>query len=80
MKPRTYNVLVIREDRSEAGAKIQGDYIMANSKRGSAYSLELPAYKNDVLQALSEERWPCLAWTPRTRSRSYAAASRTRAR
>lgn len=54
MKPRTYNVLVIREDRSEGGAKIEGDYIMASSKRGSAYSLELPAYKNDVLQALSE--------------------------
>jgi len=54
MKPRTYNVLVIREDRSNAGAVIQGDYIIANSKRGSAYSLELPAYKNDVLQALSE--------------------------
>ena len=39
MRRRTYHVLVIRED---------------NNDKGQTYSIELPAYENDILHALSE--------------------------
>ena len=62
IKPRTYHVTVIREDvtsddqryssANSSGGK--GVAYMSSMQRGSATSLELPAYKNDVLEALSQ--------------------------
>jgi len=58
LEPRKYEVLVIREDRSEPKLRrkeeLGGDLILGGGKRGEAYALELPAYQNDVLHALSE--------------------------
>jgi protein involved in polysaccharide export with SLBB domain len=48
MRPRTYHVLVIRQ---EAGTAL-GDNI-APVKQGTGQSLDLPAYENDVLNALA---------------------------
>ena len=65
MQPRTYHVLVVRED---GGSFQQGQGQNANfgvgygsnfqivpgsTHRGSGFTLELPAYKNDVLEALT---------------------------
>ncbi len=63
IKRRTYHVTVIREDiaaddmrsttiSSTMGGKGAG--YMAGMSRGTATSLELPAYRNDVLEALSQ--------------------------
>ena len=52
MKPRTYQVTVIREDRSVLSMGMNGA-ILGNAKRGMSYSVELCAYENDVLHALS---------------------------
>lgn len=58
MKQRTYHVLVIREDRTEPRIRregeIGGNLILGGGKRGEAFALELDAYHNDVLHALSE--------------------------
>lgn len=62
IKPRTYHVTVIREDvtsddqrySSSAANGGKGVAYMSSMQRGSATSLELPAYKNDVLEALSQ--------------------------
>lgn len=63
IKARTYHVTVIREDvtsddqRSSAAnsaANNKGAAYMAGIARGTATSLELPAYRNDVLEALSQ--------------------------
>ncbi len=62
IKPRTYHVTVIREDvtsddmRTTASAysNNKGAAYMAGIARGTATSLELPAYRNDVLEALSQ--------------------------
>lgn len=56
MHRRTYRVLVIREDATtkhyrEVGA--QG-MLVGSAKRGETYVVELPAYENDILHALSE--------------------------
>lgn len=56
IKPRTYQVTVIREDRSGPGvarADAAGSLVLGNPKRGTTYTVELPAYENDVLHALS---------------------------
>jgi protein involved in polysaccharide export with SLBB domain len=51
MKPRTYQVLVVRQD---SGALTVGQTgAIGQTKRGTGYSLDLPAYKNDVLNALA---------------------------
>lgn len=65
MQPRTYHVLVVRED---GGSYQQGQGQNANfgvgygasfqivpgsTHRGSGFTLELPAYKNDVLEAVT---------------------------
>src|SRR5262249_19686989 len=47
MRPRTYKVLVVREE----GGTGEGDKI---TKRGTGHAIDLPAYENDVLHALSE--------------------------
>lgn len=60
IKSRTYHVTVIREDitaddqRTTAVAANKGAAYMAGMSRGTATSLELPAYRNDVLEALSQ--------------------------
>ncbi len=67
IKKRTINVCVIREDLSLAvdpsrtsgsttqmtSARGTGETYFGNIGRGSAVSLELPMYKNDILEALS---------------------------
>ncbi len=63
IKPRTYHVTVIREDvtsddmrstASSSASTSRGAAYMAGIARGTATSLELPAYRNDVLEALSQ--------------------------
>ena len=58
IKPRTYHVLVIRED-SRLGSVNQafygkGELLLGSGNRGETYALELAAYENDVLHALAE--------------------------
>ena len=56
MKRRTYNVLVIREDGSDTKqtALRRGETFLEDEIRSESFSIELPAYENDVLHALSE--------------------------
>ncbi len=62
IKRRTYHVTVIREDiaaddmraTNNSLATGKGAAYMAGMNRGTATSLELPAYRNDVLEALSQ--------------------------
>jgi protein involved in polysaccharide export with SLBB domain len=51
MQPRKYHVLVIRQDAG--GITSEAGYFIGASRRGAGYSLELQAYKNDVLNALA---------------------------
>lgn len=60
IRKRTYHVCVIREDVELNGqqmktptGKNEGEGYFGGISRGSAVSLELPAYKNDLLEALS---------------------------
>jgi protein involved in polysaccharide export with SLBB domain len=62
IKPRTYHVTVIREDvtgedqrysSSGGGGANKGASYMGGIARGTAKTLELPAYRNDILEALS---------------------------
>ena len=58
MQRRTYNVLVIREDgatsnRGQASLNRNSIYL-DESLQTESFSIELPAYENDVLHALSE--------------------------
>ena len=60
IKPRTYHVTVIREDvtgedlrSSSGGVANRGASYMGSIARGTAKTLELPAYRNDILEALS---------------------------
>ena len=55
IKPRTYHVLVVREDiRQTAQLGGEGELLLGSGKRGETYALELAAYENDVLHALAE--------------------------
>ncbi|HUT12956.1 MAG TPA: polysaccharide biosynthesis/export family protein [Thermoguttaceae bacterium] len=67
MKARIYRVLVVREDRTGSGWSGSGASGMYGGgygnrqnlgldvqRRGMTYSVELPAYQNDVLHALAE--------------------------
>jgi protein involved in polysaccharide export with SLBB domain len=57
MRKRTYQILVIREDSSSAQASASGEAGIAGTglvKRGSARAIDLKAYENDVLHALTE--------------------------
>jgi len=59
MRPRTYSILVVREDTSTVGfAGGQGpggrNQVLGSTKRGATQLVELKAYENDVLHALSE--------------------------
>ena len=53
VRPRTVHVVVMRQE-SVGGATIIEDNILINQKRGTGYELDLPAYKNDVLNALAQ--------------------------
>jgi protein involved in polysaccharide export with SLBB domain len=60
IKARTYHVTVIREDvisddqRYSVGSSVnKGASYMGGVARGTAKTLELPAYRNDILEALS---------------------------
>ena len=52
IQPRTYRVLVMRQE-SIGGATIIENDIVTNQRRGTGHQLELQAYENDVLTALS---------------------------
>lgn len=56
MKPRTYHVLVIREDTGTNPnvRNLEELLTLGTTKRGQTYAIDLPAYENDVLHALSE--------------------------
>ena len=57
MKRRTYNVLVIREDGSSGNSNnnIRRNEVFVDDEISSeSFSIELPAYENDVRHALSE--------------------------
>lgn len=56
MKRRTYQVMVIREDSRESFASGggRGAIVLSGNRRGSAVVLNLPAYENDLLHALTE--------------------------
>ena len=57
MKRRTYNVLVIREDGSSGNSNnnIRRNEVFVDDEiKSESFSIELPAYENDVLHALSE--------------------------
>ena len=56
MKPRTYNVLVIREDivGRSVGSLNRNDIFLDDVQQTESFSIELDAYENDVLHALSE--------------------------
>lgn len=61
MQPRTYQVLVVREDSGNPGASVGGQSgsfgsVVINNlgtRASNGYSLTLSAYENDVLNALS---------------------------
>jgi len=52
IQPRTYHVVVMRQE-SIGGATLIENNFVRNQKRGTGHELELPAYKNDVLNALA---------------------------
>ena len=57
MKRRTYNILVIREDLvngSTSSSIRDNETFIEDSIQTQSFSIELPAYENDVLHALSE--------------------------
>ena len=57
IRPRTYQVLVVREDSTTPTFRRgsgEGELILGSGKRGATYAVDLPAYENDVLHALSE--------------------------
>jgi protein involved in polysaccharide export with SLBB domain len=51
MRPRQYQVLVVRED--SGGLIVGPGGALGNTKRGTGAVVELPAYQNDVLNALT---------------------------
>jgi protein involved in polysaccharide export with SLBB domain len=51
VRPRTYNILVIRED--SGGLTVGEAGLISSTKRGTGFTIELPAYENDVGTALA---------------------------
>ncbi len=57
MRRRTYNILVIREDLATGNTTNSirdNETFLGDSLQTESFSIELPAYENDVLHALSE--------------------------
>jgi protein involved in polysaccharide export with SLBB domain len=52
LRPRQYSVLVIRED--SGGLTIGSNGVIGSTKRGTGSVVDLPAYENDVLNALAQ--------------------------
>jgi len=52
IRQRTYHVVVMRQE-SIGGATLVENNFLRNQKRGIGHELELPAYKNDVVNALA---------------------------
>jgi protein involved in polysaccharide export with SLBB domain len=50
-RPRQYHILVIRQD--SGGLTIGPAGVIGNTKRGTGAAIDLPAYENDVLNALA---------------------------
>ncbi len=53
MRPRTYQVLVVREDAATI-APLDRERVFGTTKRGATFAVDLDAYENDVLHALAE--------------------------
>jgi hypothetical protein len=51
LRPRQYHIQVIRQD--SGGLTLGGDSVLGSTKRGTGHLVSLPAYENDVLNALS---------------------------
>ncbi len=51
MQQRRYHVIVVRQDAGGLIVEPQG--ILGGAKRGSGFPIDLPAYENDVLNALA---------------------------
>src|SRR5262249_38035105 len=51
MRPRQYHALVVRQD--SGGLTVGTTGLIGNTKRGTGFVLDLPAYENDVLNALA---------------------------
>lgn len=54
IRKRTYQIVVVREDIGSQQTAGGGVILAGPSKRGSAYSIDLEAYENDVMHALAE--------------------------
>ena len=56
LQRRTYNILVIREDINDSRQvnRRNNDAFLDQETQGQTFSIELPAYENDVLHALSQ--------------------------
>lgn len=63
MRERTTRVVVIREDDGTSGAALAGgsrqfgnaqEVISGTERQGTGYTLDMPAYKNDLMHALAE--------------------------
>lgn len=57
MRERTYRVIVIREDEEDTGTLSgggAGSIVGGSTRSGSGHTLDLPAYKNDVMHALAQ--------------------------
>jgi protein involved in polysaccharide export with SLBB domain len=57
IRPRTYRVFVVREDTTAPGVRrgdSPGELVLGSGKRGEVHAVDLRAYENDVLHALSE--------------------------
>lgn len=56
-RPREYEVLVVRQEKStEVAQSGPGSVNIGQSRRGTARTVRLPAYQNDVLHALAKEQ------------------------
>ena len=53
-RPRTYEILVIRQEEGASTQGGQGGFNMGTVKRGTGHKVVLPAYKNDVLNVLAD--------------------------
>lgn len=58
LQKRTYTVTVVREDTQPTLQTGQGGVILGANKRGSGFTLKLPAGENDVLHALNASGGP----------------------
>ena len=63
MRERTHRVIVIREDGGDGDSALPGgtrqfgnaqEVISGTERQGAGYTLDMPAYKNDVMHALAE--------------------------